>query len=335
MPRESDPELSINPETTEPAPLTWGATPLQVYGRTDIQRQQQNVYDALLKRTSEDLPFEVPESLKAFIDGMFMARFHERSMKNYESHESRLKKDIDNIDIEFLGIYERAKEGLATPSELLAVRREFGMRSIELAKVTHPYGKEIKFLEPMRRAVVKGILENGGIIYDPRETQKFKLLQSDIITATSQAPSSVQYGFSMTRKRLIGEIDDDTRIYERSSFIVRIDEASGFDQALAREMHNVPVINNPLWAKEFFEAGRLDETIPYLLEHNEYQIAIPLSTTTYAYNMTTDHAISKAMEMEKDGRPRDISVERLREMARQSMDSTQIALFNTSERSWS
>ncbi|MDN5275820.1 MAG: hypothetical protein JWN33_469 [Candidatus Saccharibacteria bacterium] len=314
----------LNPRYEKPRPLTWAASPLQLIGRPDITEQQHQVFDALLERTASDVPFDVPKNIQDFMAVNFMTRFHERSMKNVESHDSRLKKDISDIPLDQLGVYERALNGNASPSELLWVRRTFGMRSIELSKLTHPYGKMIDLLVPMREAVTSAVLENGGKVYEPTETQKLKLLRGEMVPPSDTNEATKYAAVAMTRKRLVGEVDDDTRIYERSSFIIRVDEATHLDPEITDALNYLQLSNNSNLIQDFLTIPYISSKVFAFLDNNNFDVAIPLSTTVYAYNRNTDRKIEDSISSERASQRKDSDLVRLRRIAREEYG---IALF--------
>lgn len=270
--------------------LEWGATPLTTVGRPDVASMQLRVFDALIDRTEKSAPIDVPEELRQFVLHSFMNRFHGRAQHNQISYNERLKQDFSGLDPVVVKMHERAITGQATPAELLVVRREFGLRSIELARLTHPYGERIEQLDRMRHAVDYGILANGGIVFESEEDQdvKYKIRS---LSRDAETPEEIKHGFLMTRRRRIGVEGDDTHIHERSSFVVRMDEAGGLDENLVNEMRKVKLTKDETWIKDMSAAVKLEEVIAALLKEDNFHTIIPLSTTVYAYNKTTGNEI--------------------------------------------
>lgn len=291
--------------------LEWGATPLTAIGRPDVSVMQARVFDELESRTTKSTPADVPKVLQDFVLHSFMNRFHERALHNQISYSERLKTDFDGIDRRMLEMHERAVTGNADPAELLAVRREFGLRSIELARLTHPYGERIEQLDRMRHAVEYGILANDGIVFTSEEDQdvkyKIRSLSRDI-----EAPNEMNYGFLMTRRRKIGIEGNDTHVQERSSFVVRTDEAGGLDPVLVKELKKIKLSQDETWLNDISAAIQLEQIIPVLLKDDNFQTIIPLSTTVYAYNKTTRDQI----EYEKERRRVPVELDKYPELQR-------------------
>ncbi|MDB5168313.1 MAG: hypothetical protein JWO55_571 [Candidatus Saccharibacteria bacterium] len=279
--------------------LEWGATPLTTIGRQDVAGMQLRVFDALIDRTEKSAPIDVPEELRQFVLHSFMNRFHGRAQNNQISYSERLKQDFEGLDPLILNMHERAITGQATPVELLIVRREFGLRSIELARLTHPYGDRIEQLDRMRHAVEYGILANDGIVFKSEEDQdvRYKIRS---LSRDAETPEEIKHGFLMTRRRKIGVEGDDTHIHERSSFVVRMDEVGGLDVELINEMSKVKLTKDETWIEDIAAAVKLEEIIPALLKKNNFHTIIPLSTTVYAYNKTTGAEIEREKERNRD-----------------------------------
>jgi hypothetical protein len=279
--------------------LEWGATPLTTIGRQDVASMQLRVFDALIDRTEKSAPIDVPDELRQFVLHSFMNRFHGRAQNNQISYNERLKQDFNNLDPLVLKMHERAITGHATPAELLIVRREFGLRSIELARLTHPYGDRIEQLDRMRGAVEYGILANEGNVFDSEDDQdvRYKIRS---LSRDAETPEAIKHGFLMTRRRKIGIEGEDTHIHERSSFIVRMDKAGGLDPELVSEMSKVKLTKDETWIEDIAAAVKLEEIIPALLKKNNFHTIIPLSTTVYAYNKTTGEEIEREKERSRD-----------------------------------
>lgn len=310
----SSPNFLFSPELL-PLDLRWGATPLMtsldLY--PEVVRRQHEVFDALLERAEMNAPEDVPNSLREYVEMSIMHRFSNRAIRNSDSYLDCLCPDGYTPHL------ESALHASATPSQLFDVRRAKQMRSIELARITDPYGAFTDELEPMREAVETGIVENGGILIDPADQKiKYKLRQSDIIADPSR--DTISDGFLVTSKKTIGLLDDDTHVIERTSFIIRTDTASGLDPDLIAALRSVKVKENDNWIAEIDEIINLDKFIPSLLAENDPSSLIHLSKTYYAFNKTTDEQIkSRNLEQKRILRAKDAPLKR--KMAAQAMGS--------------
>lgn len=268
--------------------LSFGASPFAGIEHPEVQRSQNHIVrPLLLQRVEQSAPANTPDSLRQFMEQSFLTRFTGRAMRNYEAYCERLEKTpAELISPEFNDVHDRAMRGLASPSELLIVREVLKMKSIELARLTHPYGAKINELDPMRHSVAMAIRRFGGVVFQPDECQdQLKLRSTDLLMNPERKDEAM--GLLMTRRRMIGMLEDDTAIMERSSFVVPIYQGSQFDPELSRRMRAVPLIENKDRMAQLEDAGQLSDVVPGLLKNNNFSAAIPLSTTIFAYNRTT------------------------------------------------
>ncbi len=253
-------------------PSTWGATPLEPTG---VVIEPQN-----------SAPVDIPANLTEYIEVASMGRSARRTALNRNSFAYRQKTDLEGVDSDVIGMLDRAKNGYASPAELLHVHNVFGIPSIELGNLKHHYGEQIELLDPMRAAVEEAIQMHNGTL-NQTIMPKYEILGSDYLNDTPQYDAS---GLLMKRETLIGTIDFtsatlgsfQTRIVERSSFVLRIDEASGFPQQLANAIRSIPYKNHKDWYERISRARELYEIVPALLAANDYKRIIPISTTTLA-----------------------------------------------------
>lgn len=309
------------------SPLTWGETPLLTNAK------QYEVYLELLKRMETNVPEGTPREVQEYIVSHFMARFYQRQLRNEQSYDDRSVEDLSQISSETLSILIWALKGVASPAELLPLRSELGMPSIELARLSHPYVYETETLDEMRAAVDYAIEKMGGepceendcttygidashtvnnsgrtpinraralmLANSVMESDKAKL--DDMVRFASEYESVTRVGILIKRKRIVATLPDGTVIIERSSFVLRIDEDSDLDQAIAKKIRGVVIEGNPNWESEMMAAGNLLELVPQLLAENKFKIAIPLSTTFYAYNPERVEEVKLANEEKRKG----------------------------------
>lgn len=272
---EFNPELSPNPEIVEPIALTFGATPFV------FRPEQIKVYNALLDRIDQSAPGDTPQEIKNYVCLHFMSRFHRRQDTNSQSYQRRLVQDLSQLTPEMMALHDKAYVGTSNPDDILTVSTRLGMPSVELGRVTHPYGEHLEDLGELRLATEVAIKAHGGYVFDPHEYESYELEDADI---GNYDKGTMGLGFLMIRKRLVGILPDGTEITERSSFIVRIDEASEFDQELAAKMRKVHFLENKYWKEDLLDAGDLLRVVPPLLDNDRFKTAIPLSSTIYANN---------------------------------------------------
>lgn len=278
-------------------PDTYGATPLN---HPAAYYQQQEVFEGLQTIVDNEIPNSIPSVVVEHIQNTFPARFHGRSAANQENYISALReKDEYSDDCALQELFECGEMGRATPAELLIMRQLLGIRSVELACLTHPYGKRMNVLEEMRDAVKENVEQMGGAYFDDPETH-FKAKAVVGLNGTTIDHST---GIFMTRKRTLGEMPDGTIIKERSSFVLRTDQASTVS---AEDVSQLNRLNpwHPDWQAHAVAVGRLDEHAKVLLDDNHYDLAIPISSTIYAFNPETTRLIQERDNTERQARRR-------------------------------
>ena len=274
--------------------LSWGATPLAGAEHPDVRDLQDKVVQPLLlHRVETSAPKDTPPFIRSFMEHSFLMRFAGRASKNYDSYVERLVHDIPEDAGPDIALYEqRALRGTASPEELIIVRRTLGMRAIELARLTHPYGVMYDQLDAMRDDVATAISNQGGIVFDPEDySEKYKLRATGLLLD----PENKEQVMSLliTRRRDFGMVDDDTLDMERTSFIIPVHEGSSYDPRLSAQMRKVSMVNNPNRIQELEEVGRISEVVPEILNAKDFKAAIPQSTTNFVFNRTTDEQIEQ------------------------------------------
>lgn len=279
--------------------LSTGATPLAGAEYPDVKRMQELVRQLLLERTEDNAFDDIPEELKSFMADCFSTRFNARAMKNYESYAERLNNIVlSDMPDDLQDQHERAMRGTASPEQLIVVRRTLGMKAIELARLTHPYGAKVELLDPMREVAREAIRRQGGIVLDAADYQdKFKIRTADLLISPDDHEEMM--GLLVTRRRNVGLLDDDTLVMERSSFVIPTYEGGAYDPALSRAMRKVPLVNNPDAIQQLHEAGQIDTVVPQLIQAQDFRAAMPQSTTIFAYNKTTDEQIEERKKLLK------------------------------------
>ncbi len=260
-------------------PMTYGATPLD---RMTTLQQQLELAVNLQELTYRDIPDDVPLEIIDYVHSTFLARFHSRGEANEENYITALYTG-EEYDARVQEMFVRGEQALASPGELLLIRHLKGIRSIELACLTHPYGERIDPLLPQMRHTVRQHVESleGDYYDDPPTRYRVKEI-------VGYAPGEERFdkALLMTRKRILGSMPDGTIIRERSSFVLRLDEASPFTEHERLMLSSVD-LTKPGWQDDLVKAASLDQVAATLLEMDEYSLAIPISTTIYAYNPET------------------------------------------------
>jgi hypothetical protein len=291
--------FSMNETSTA---LEWGASPLNAFHDPELWESQEQVKRELEERTLfvPDSLTDIPDDIQEYVNSSFVVRFTNRLMANYDNFSLRLVKSYEEFSQDdqeaLVTLEERAIRGKASPAELLYFRQLTGIASIELGCLTHPYGNSIELLDEMRASVTEAATMLGGELLDTPDVLAVK--QADNVYLR-QPEAFVKDSILMTRKRDLAELPDGSIVRERSSFVVRIDEQSGFSQRRAQSIRKIPLFANPNWRKHLAIAGDLDNTVPPFLESNDFKVAIPLSTTIYAFNRGTEEEVDVRDQLAK------------------------------------
>jgi hypothetical protein len=155
----------------------------------------------------------------------------------------------------------------------------------------------------MREAVFDAIRNTGQELDDNPKRPKYRIRNSDVIMAPKRhfSPKLMERPASavlVTRKRILTQLDDDTRIIERSSFILRLDTLDEVSSELAKSIQAIDVneYNVDGWRKKVTAIIRQAEDNLGLLKDNRFDIAIPVETTIFAFNNTV---LQKVIERER------------------------------------
>lgn len=252
-----------------------------------------------LAERSESPPYElvgaIPESIQQYVANSFHSRFTGRVMANCDNYDRRVKKDHEGVSDEVIAMFENALTGTASPAELLYVRQVYGIASAELGCITLPYGKGMAMLDEMRDSVSQAILLLGGEILS--DNRRFAVKSADL--APAKVDGHPIDALLMTRKRDIGEMQDGTIVRERASFILRIDEASRFNQKLAAKIGSID-IHAKDWESKVGEIGELPAIASASLDANDFAAAIPLSATIFAFNPEQAAEIKREQALEEN-----------------------------------
>lgn len=271
---------------------THGATPLD---RVATLAQQLELRLDLQELTYRNIPDGAPFAINVYIHDIFTRRFNRRGEANEDNFVTSLHHSDygELLEPAVVAMVDRARHGLASPAELLLVREQLGTRSIELACLTHPYGTNIDvLLDDMRFAIEYAVMLYEGEYFHAPETI---YCVKEAVDEFSDMPDFTN-GVLMTRKRTMGKLSDGTVIKERSSFVLRTDEASGFDQSILKRLQAELAQDRTLdWKKWLVEEGYVDMLAADLLASDDYTRAIPVSTTAYAFNPETTRQVYSAI----------------------------------------
>lgn len=300
-------------------PETFGATPLNRAATFHDQILLLQRLDHLI----EQPPETIPRSVQRYVEETFHDRFYERCVANDENyHRALLDRFHYDTTPELSELFDRAELGYASPAELLLTQSLLGIPSIELACVTHPYGRRIEEVYAMRQAVHDAVLALGGELSSDEQV-RLRIKETVLHDVPAEAMPRVygvsdqdrlamadEYGgvacFLVTRKREIGTMPDGTKIRERLSFCLRADDEGVLNAADIDALRSFQSAN---WHDEALDAAGLQASILTLLEENEFTQVIPVSSTIYATNPALR---AEAIEPQQASRPVDYGTAALR-----------------------
>lgn len=282
-------------ESLRPRPETWAASPLNPYENDEVKEIQRHVYEALEDRTEEACRSQVhlmPAELQDILRVTAVQNFHRESSRNYESYCNTPKPIIAHSYLR--DAETNARLGRATCGELLDLRQDMQMASVEIAKLSHIGGILIEQLPIMRQAVDRSILERNGHLTDSEtENGRLFVVNTDSMIFYNDKVRVPTNALVMKRKRTLGDLPDGTIIKERSRFIVSVEN---LPHDLRAAVRNVPILpkegqgDTYKWLNDSYlgNISELQEKIWDCLEQNDYETVIPVSTTAYAYNPETE-----------------------------------------------
>ena len=256
-----------------PTPETWGPTPLHPFLVPD---QQKRILSDIQYRSLDGAPASIPYDVRGNVAYKAETRFVGRMLANYDNlkYAERLGTPLSRVQAE---IVDRALAGVANPAELVYISDVLGMRGIALGVVSHPYGVGIEHLDTMRDVIGQTMELFGAERIEGQTVYKVK--------GTIEDRDGRVDAVLMTRKRTIGRLASHMWFRERSSFIVRLDDAAELDRHAVHLLHAHTKRKN-MQDIAAVEGDEIYEVVNPLLVNNQYHTAIPLATTDYKFDST-------------------------------------------------
>ncbi len=258
-------------------PLTWAPSPLKF--QAEISEQQHEVDVVLPKYFSKrHAPRWASPELRSFMFDTYNARRVRRNELNQVNYLCRAKTDLDDINVIELGMIHRGETGHASPAELMHIQARLGIPTVALGSLTHPWGdpERMQLLNNQRASINEAIGMHGGTFL--RKRARYEVLTSDSLPR----PQETRFLF-MSREIDLARTYKDTEIIERSTFALDLER---LDSHVAEVVRGIKFGED--WADLVRGAAKLDTIVPSLLDANEYQIAIPSSTTTISRNRSME-----------------------------------------------
>ncbi len=252
---------------TDPSPLTYPPMVELLYER--------ELMDYLGRLVTNEAPADVSENLRGMIN-LHLHSNHAITMKtNYDAYQMLMLSDVSHDPI-IHHIIEKAKLSMASPSELLLLNLSTNIPSVELKKLTHPFGHRQEYLGPMESEVSNAVKEMGGRMYDADE----------VVVDRSILPYEYNTnGFIVIDRRLVGEVDN-LRIKERKTYAINV-SSPDFDPKIRDKIKR---ISNHLphgeWMRQVLEVTGFSEYVDMALSAKESAPYLHgLSTLFYSYNL--------------------------------------------------
>ncbi len=261
---------------TRGEPLTWGATPLEPH-RRDVATQQRAVQRNIRNRfpqTPEKVPYDLDWATALYIQDNYEMRTARRVSKNYDSYQNRGNFDLSAVPLEALSMLDRSLSGHAAPAELMLTSRLEEIATIELASDSHLYGEGITDLTPMRQATEEGILFFGGNVSNKAPVYEVRHASYFNSEYRNAVPSLL-----MTRTVEVGELSDDEKTYERSSFNAIL------PRMVPKLMGQIKDIKyDQEWSSKILKLPGFEDAVFSSLDDDRYDVAVPVSTTSVLVN---------------------------------------------------
>jgi len=237
-------------------------------------RYQNLVRNYVYRLVEERAPDEVSHNLRAIINLHLQSYSAVLMHSNYEAYETLLLSGSAH-EPHIADILEKAKASLASPIELLTLNTQTDIRSVELKKLSHPFGLRSEYLDEMDSEVMDAVEKLGGEVFiDSQPDSEINILPHQYDTD----------GFIVTARELMGKVDD-VLIKKRRTFVVNVDSPN-FDSEVQRRVKEVdPTLPHPKWFEEVVNGTGLAEYVAAsLAQPDEPSGVYPLSTMIYSFN---------------------------------------------------
>lgn len=281
---------SLSPESqhspTDPSPITYMPLSERIY-HTDAT-------NFLYELISAGAPPDVSDSLKAMIELHLVSNEAVLMNTNYMAFQMLMMSE-DELAPEIMSIIERAKKSMASPSELILLNLETNMPSVELKKLTHPYGHRSEHLEQMDDDVARAIGHHGGCYYPTLD------IDTDLEVKILPRQNDPE-GFIVTTRERVGTVRE-LHIRKRKTFAVNV-MSPEFD---ARIRSKIKAIDSHLprdeWIQKVVTSTGLREYVDAaLLSPYESPYLYGLSTMIYSYH--PDRKKPKTKEEQRNAQSR-------------------------------
>lgn len=258
-----------------PSPLEWGNNPQD----TELDEEILSLID-VPPQAYEHIHDTAKNALRAH-------HFHAKHELIGRNHESFRKASLDtSTSAELAEVVAYAKDGKAYPSELIYLMLQSDCKSLELAKLTHPYGEKSNFLNPMMSEIAESLFTYGAELSSPLSDDmrlKFFPYQYNPAYGIVVAKNDIAYfdNHVVTERRIFGFQAEDTSL--AGDIKQRI--MAGKDRM--RRLRNEDDYRKAL--DHVFVRSGLQGAISEAIDAEKFpSFLIPFSTTIYMHEQESD-----------------------------------------------
>lgn len=279
---ESQPDIqmpivdhTVDPSEDRPGCFPWSPSPMVWHNSEDLAYKR-TIDDYISAAINYGGPSDLDPAVRHAATLNYFSTDARLIENNYGCYQGLIDKQSD-LSSEMATILDKAKNGYASQNELVSLIKDTPLVSIELAKLTHPFGQRSEHLNRMSGLVQAAIVDNGGTFYDENQEQNVGMKISHHEKHTSH--------FIVTSKSLVGEVDD-VVIVKRCAFMVLAREDLHFDPDVIDRMQQMAAkTGSQKWHERVFGRSGAKEFIESAYAGNETQpdFMLPLSTVYYAY----------------------------------------------------
>ena len=233
----------------------WSATPVGLASSPFLQLSfAENFSQESLPQRMAPYVAGAPDETAELVMGSMGNANHRRGIHNADSFTDRR---VQEIPEHLAPLNKAAQEGYATPAGLLRIASELGMRSIELTKISYDgeqwqdarddvakaansiAGRDVWLADgPIDKGPEYGTpayqLLDGPVRQSQGLTEHDKVLRREELGLDEFDEVGPLLGFYVRFRKYRGAINESTHLREVQSYVIRTDEASGFDQNVAK-----------------------------------------------------------------------------------------------------
>lgn len=273
QPERRHARLQREPSADYPGRSPWDPSPMSWYRGDDFAYKQS--VDAFINGIIETAgPAELSTTARQAVMINFLGTQARLMQHNFEAYED-LTQRYDVTDERIAALLDQAHAGTASQTELLELIRDTPLVSVELAKLTHPYGVRSEYLEPMEDLVLTAIDETNGRIFNENERTEPRLKINHHQHHNDH--------FIATTRQVIGEVGD-VQIAKRTANLILVEESLGFDADIAARMkRRLKEESDQQWHERVFVKSGVQDYLKDVEPKDQPDWLLPISTVYYAF----------------------------------------------------